>query len=271
MATGVLAAALGVLGAVHKTGIVFKGQKGAGVIDGISTRVAKEFDDVDDLSDWVKELDDEMAVACYTAVSDLKRWKEEHGEAFLTWERVESIFNNCKDLVKDEKSSKRIHDTKTYDETNAFKFDGSPDSSRMREIITWLKDLFNRNGEQDVIDNSLIFREGSLDHLAAVASETGARIKDFASFFEATEKKRTKAMEIGVIRFPRKGDAKIKLYKLVVYAFFKSKRILFVQEDSSGVEVEYDSVEFKPCTGAIDTRYAAKAKENLKNPDIFDF
>lgn len=112
-----------------ESGMLFNGQVGAEVMDNmwkmcqavptkegtlfsqvfIHTRMAKEFDGVT-LSEWVQALDNEMAVACCMAVKDLKLWQKEHGAEYLTWDKVESIFNNCDYIVKDEKSSKRIND-----------------------------------------------------------------------------------------------------------------------------------------------------------------
>ena len=235
----------------------------------IHTRVAKEFDSVN-LSEWAQALDDQMSVACCMAVKDLKVWMKEHGADYLTWDRVMGIFNNCDYIVKDEKSAKRINDVRTFDEKSFFNFEGT-NLARKREILTWFKDLFNKHGEQSVVDNSVIVQEGTLDRLADIASECGAAIKDPATLFAATEQKSDKVMEIGVIRFPKKGDAKIKLFRLVIFAFFKSSRILFGQRDQAGFEVEYDSVEFRANTAAIDTKFAEKAKAKLAQPDTFDF
>ena len=235
----------------------------------ISTRVAKEFDGVN-LSEWAQALDDEMSVACCMAVKDLKTWQKEHGAEYLTWDRVQSIFNNCDYIIKDEKSAKRINDVKTFDETSFFNFAGT-NVTRRSEIHTWFRELFNKRGEQSVVDNSVIVQEGTLDRLVDIASECGAAVKDPATLFAATEQKSDKVMEIGVIRFPKKGDAKIKLFRLVIFAFFKSSRILIGQRDQAGFEVEYDSVEFRPNTAAIDTKFAAKARAKLAQEDTFDF
>ena len=235
----------------------------------IHTRVAKEFDGVS-LSDWAQALDDEMSVACCLAVKDLKKWLKEHGADYLTWDRVQSVFNNCDYIVKDESSSKRINDIQAFDQTRWFDFPGS-DEVRKRKILTWFKDLFNKHGEQSVLDNSIIVQGGTLNRLADIASDCGAAVKDPASLFAATDSKRDKVMEIGVIRFPAKGNARIKLFRLSIFAFFKSSRILFAQRDQAGFEVEYDSVEFKPNTAAIDTKFAAKAKAKLAEEDTFDF
>jgi len=236
----------------------------------IHTRVAKEFDSVN-LSEWAQALDDQMSVACCMAVKDLKVWMKEHGADYLTWDRVMSIFNNCDYIVKDEKSAKRINDVKTYDDTSFFNFQGT-NLSRKREILTWFRQLFNKHGEQSAVDNSVIVQEGTLDRLADIASECGAAVKDPVTLFAADEQKSDKVMEIGVIRFPKKGDARIKLFRLVIFAFFKSSRkFVALQRDQAGFEVEYDSVEFKPNTAAIDTKFAQKAKDKLAQADTFDF
>ena len=122
-----------------------------------------------------------------------------------------------------------------------------------------------------MLDNSVIVQEGTLDRLVNIASECGAALKDPVSLFFATDQKSDKVMEIGIIRFPSKGDPRIKLFRLVIFAFFKSTRILLSQHDQSGFEVEYDSVEFKPNTAAIDKKFAQKAKEKLAQEDTFDF
>ena len=235
----------------------------------IHTRVAKEFDSVN-LSEWAQALDDEMSVACCMAVRDLKLFLKEHGADYLTWDKVMGVFNNCDYIVQDEKSAKRINDVKTFDEKSFFNFEGT-NEARKREILTWFKDLFNKHNEQAVVDNSVIVQKGTLDRLADIASECGAAVKDPATLFAACEQKSDKVMEIGVIRFPKKNDAKIKLFRLVIFAFFKSSRILFGQRDQAGFEVEYDSVEFRPNTSAIDIKFADKAKAKLAQDDTFNF
>ena len=235
----------------------------------ISTRIAKEFE-APTLSEWVQALDNEMAVACVMAVKDLKTWYKDHGAEYLTWDRVQGVFNNCDYVVKDIKSSKRIAKSLNFDDHNFFEI-GGHDSGRKAKITTWFRQLFNDIGEQAVLDNSDIVNEGAFDRLANLASEIGVSVDSFESFFGGTDEGKEKVMEIGVIRFPTKDNARIKLFRLVVFAWFQSKRILAFQHDQSGFEVEYDSVEFRPNTSAIDTTFAAKAKAKLADPDTFNF
>ena len=235
----------------------------------IHSGLAKDFGSESDISEWVRTLDDSMAVACYKAVQAIASWKQSHGAISLTWDQIQTVFNDCIELVK--AKPKNFLDSKTYSKDNVFKVDGSPDESRKREIITWLKELFNRHGEQDIVDNSVIFHNGVLDKLASIASESGVAVKDFGSFFHGEESKTKKEMEIGVIRFPTKGAPIIKLYRFVISAYFHSERTLFVQHDSNGLKIDYSSVEYHPNTATIDASFAAAAKERLKDPSIYEF
>lgn len=236
----------------------------------IHTGIAKEFDSKN-LSEWAKALDETMAVACCMAVRDLKLHMQEHGKDKLTWDTVLSIFNNCDYIVKDDKSSKRINNSKTFDETSFLPYFAGVNVARKSEIKTWFHRLFNEHNEQAVVKNSVIAQEETLDRLAGIASECGAAIKDPVTFFAASDEKSDKVMEIGVIRFPKKGDAHIKLFRLVVFAFFKSSRILLGQRDQAGFEVEYDSIVFRPNADAIDTKFAGKARAKLADEETFNF
>ena len=237
---------------------------------GIETRVAKEFGGVSP-SKWTQTLDDEMAVACYKVVEALNHLKDTQGVHHLKWDDVVNVFCSCLYITQDVGNSKHIHDSLDWDETSFFKFDGSPDEVRKTEIITWLKRLMNRHGELSIFENTAIFNDGTLNRLANIASQSGATVRDPVTLAGKSESKKEKAMEISVIRFPKKGDCKIKLYRIIIFSWFKCTRVLFGQHDENGLEIEYDSLEFRPNTQAIDKKYAARAKAKLSQPKMFEF
>ena len=235
----------------------------------INTRVACDFGGVK-LSEWTKALDEAMIVACYHVVEALNRRKESRGVDHLNWDDVVRVFCNCHYITEEKGSSKRIRDSKSWDETNFFKFDGSPDVVRKREIIVWLKSIMATHGEQSTVDNAVIFNDQTLNELASIASQSGATIKDASSLLGASEKERKKVMEISVIRFPQKYEARVKIYRIVLFAWFQCTRITFAQHDQSGFDIEYDTFEFRPNTSAIDERFAESAKAKL-NEEMFKF
>ena len=55
------------------------------------------------------------------AVKDLKTWYNDHGAEYLTWDRIQGVFNNCDYVVKDERSSKRIDKSLNFDDINILK------------------------------------------------------------------------------------------------------------------------------------------------------
>lgn len=228
----------------------------------INTRVACDFGGVP-LSEWTKALDKAMVVACYHVIEALNRRKESRGVDHLKWDDIVQVFCDCHYITQDRGSSKQIRDSKSWDETNFFKFDGSPDEVRKHEIIVWLKALMAKHGEQSTVDNAIIFNDGTLKELASIASQSGATVTDAASLLGASEKERKRVMEISVIRFPQKHEAKVKIYRIVLFAWFQCTRVIFGQHDQSGFDIEYDTFEFHPNTSAIDERFAERAKANL--------
>lgn len=174
-------------------------------------------------------------------------------------------------IVKDKRSSKRINDTIKFDKTTWFKFDAGTNDARKREIVKWFTDLFNKQGEQDVLKNLVIVQGGTLDRLASLAAKSGTAIECPAEFFLGSNQRSDKVIEIGVIRFPRKDDSRIKLFRLEVFAFFKSSRAMLYEHVETGFEIEYNSMEFVCYTDAIDTAFAEKARNKLSDPKTYDW
>ena len=258
----------GVTGIFGMLSSAHTGREASTTVD-INTRVTKDFNGVD-LKEWAQALDSEMAVACHEIVKSLNQRKMTRG-ANLTWDDVVHVFNNSHYVKQDQTKSKRIHDSLEWDETNFFKFDGSPDVVRKSDITMWISNLMTRNGEKDIYDNAAIFNKDTLDRLVSIASQSGATITGPASLLGASESDREKVFEISVIRFPEKWNCKIKIYRIIIFSWFKCTRVLFGQHDKTGFEIEYDSSEYKPNSTVIDTRYAAKAKAELSKTHMFDF
>ena len=233
----------------------------------INNRIAKEFGDANNLSEWVQDLDQYMAIACCKAIGDIKTQKERSGVGSLTWKTIISIFSNCDYIMRD--NSKSINDAKTLADLRIYSVGTS--EIRKNELIIWIKDLFNRHGERDVLENSIIVMAGTLDRLAGIATTYGVAVKGLVSAIADTREQCEKVMEVGVIRFPRKGNAMIKVYRMEIFAFMKSSRILPIQYDQGGLHIEYNSVEYRANSAAIDTLHAERAKEKLRDPATFDF
>lgn len=71
-----------------------------------------------------------------------------------------------------------------------------------------------------------------------------------------------------------KSVPRVKLYHIQIFAWFKSDRVLFVQDDRAGLELEFDMVKFKAVDAIVDTitdKQMKKVTDKLDDPGIFDF
>lgn len=238
----------------------------------IQTKIAKEFGDGTTQSEWVKALDKEMSVASFYAVRALKTAHNEGKD--LTWDFVVSLMNNADGLTQVPNSHKKVYDTFCASEgTNWFKFDGSATKTKINKIKSWFKKTVTET-DPKVYENSMIVQNGVLDRLAKIASETGAKVEDFESLFSSHDERADKVLEIGIIRFPTKEDPYVKLFRMQIFAWFSSSRVLFVQNDQAGFDLELDVMHFKPVDAVVDRiteEQAEKVAEKLSDEDTFDF
>ncbi len=219
---------------------------------GGGTQLIKEFDG-SNLESWVRDLNDEMAVACCLAIKDLKVGLKERNVKCLTFDQVESIFNNCNYIVKDEKNSKHVSGMKTYEEKDLTN----------TNISTWIRDLFQKQDEQKLLTNSLLaqmmVKESFLNQLAVKVIEHRASAEDLPTPVDSAK---AKILELGTVHFPGTKGV-LSLSRLQVFALSCCKE--------SGIEIEYKKEDFRPFRAAIDTTIATKAREKLGIQETFDF
>ena len=248
---------------VNTVGMVFKGRRNLGetvqcdqaltgsLLASLSgtSQIIKEFDGVD-LKSWVRDLNDEMAVACCMAIKGLKLLLKGQNAKFLTLDQVESIFNNCEYIVKDETSLKHVSGFKAYEEK---------DLNNMN-ISSWIRDLFQKQEKQTMVTTSLLAQmmveESFLNQLA------GKVIEYRATKELPTSGAKAKILELGTVHFSGTEDV-LSLVQLRVFAVFDNK--------ATGIEIEYKREDFGLVSDVIDTKFATKAREKLGIQETYDF
>ena len=117
-------------------------------------------------------------------------------------------------------------------------------------------------------------KEGVAKEMATIAAETGARVKNLETFFVAQNEKHEKVLEIGLIRFPSQENPYIQLFRMQVTAWFICSRVLFVQKDRAGFDLELDVMKFKPIDAVvakISDEMSTKIADKLSEPGMMDF
>ncbi|KAH7424687.1 hypothetical protein KP509_11G019400 [Ceratopteris richardii] len=138
-----------------------------------------------------------------------------------------------------EKSDKYI---KT--ESAAFKFDGSPDETIVREVKTWFLNLIS---DEDILHDTRI----DIDVLAKIVAESGARVTDFETLFYKKATQESKVLDIGVLRYPDIDHPFFKVYRIQLTAWSTCERILFQQSDTHGITGEFSCRKYKPRASVI--------------------
>ncbi|KAG0304285.1 hypothetical protein BGZ99_002439, partial [Dissophora globulifera] len=94
---------------------------------------------------------------------------------------------------------------------SAFKFDGAPDESIMREVHTWFTTLVS---DEDVLKSTKI----DIDFLAKIVAWTGATVEDFETVFAKNEYHEQRVVDIGVLRYPDFEHPFFKVYRIKLTA-----------------------------------------------------
>lgn len=236
----------------------------------IQTKVAKEFGDAKDFSEWVKGLDKILEVQSFYAI---KAIKEKAKEGKYDWDSIVAAMHNADGLAMVPDSHKKVYDTWAADNTNWFKFDGSADADKVRQIQAWFKKAIC-DTDPTIYENSVIVSEGVVTRLAKIAAKTGASVDNFQHFWANKESQKDKVLEIGLIRFPDKEDPLVKLYRIQIFAWFNSARVLMVQHDQAGFDLEFDVMKFKAVDAVVEAITATqleKVSAKLNDPSTFDF
>jgi hypothetical protein len=234
----------------------------------VQDKLAFEFgNEKEKLSDWVNALDDKLAAASLFAIKEIKSKK------LYEWEPMIAAFNNCDQLIQEKDSHKKIAKTWEKSSQDFFKFDGSPNSSDVQALSNWFKDQIV-SLDPKIYENSTLVQKGVVERLAKLAVQTGSKVDSFEHFFVNNTDERQKVLEISIVRFPYKDDPHVRVFRIVIFAWFHCTRILFAETNKAGFEVECDVMKFTlnpKIVAAVDKEFVDNAKAKLKDPKTFDF
>jgi len=199
--------------------------------DYLQTSLAPSFGKLS--QDSIKSIDEKLKIMIVGTLQTLAY------EPDKSWDKMVSAMARNGFVEQDENSAVNKATAFIKGGTSAFKFDGSPDSSIVREVRTWFNQLI---ADDDVLNCTKI----DIDVLARIVAQSGATIDSFESFFGKHEHHEQTMIDIGVLRFPDLDHPYFKLYRIRLTAWSDSQRILFVQEDKNGIMGEFNRKIFRP-------------------------
>lgn len=201
--------------------------------------------------DTLQEMDTNLKVMLAGTIRDIQKESEKlSGNIVLEWDDIVRIFSN-NPLTELDDASTPVFVDKLYSKksTEYFKTDGSPDMDTVDEVKHWFKSVI---ADEDILNATSIDDKVMLD-IAKLVCETGAHIDTLEDIVSKTTYDEKTLVDIGVLRFPDIDHPFMKIYRLGIRAFRKCERILFYEDNSSGLRVILNSRKYKPKDSVINT------------------
>jgi hypothetical protein len=210
----------------------------------------------------VKMMDEKLQILIAGTVRELQKIPSSQ----LSWDKVISTFNQNSLMERIggsdiNKSDKLIKDHGT----GAFRFDGSPNAAIVKEVESWFIKLLGN--DQDVVNDTKI----DIQMLAKIVAGSGASVSSFEAFFAKKEYHEKTVVDVGILRFPDFENPFVKVYRIKLIAWSDCSRVLFVQNDKSGITGEFNSVKYKPRESVIsELKSVTKQKAVAEAESLFD-
>ncbi|XP_024537192.1 uncharacterized protein LOC112348594 [Selaginella moellendorffii] len=223
--------------------------------DYLHTNLAPSFGALN--AETVKKMDEVLKVCISGTTTLLAKVPPEE----RTWEKVNSMFMQ-NPLVEPMGDGISRADKFLNKSSSDFKIDGSPDAAIVKVVQTWFVNLI---ADEDVLKSTKI----DIEVLGRIVAQSGATITSFENFFAKHEHHEKTIIDIGVLRYPDMQNPYFKVYRIKLFAWSDSNRILFHQEDSNGIIGEFTFRKFKPRKEVIDKmnpdakRKAVEAADNI--------
>jgi len=226
--------------------------------DYLTTGIAPSFGTL--TSETIKTMDEELKIM----IAGTTRQIAKIPVADRNFEKLVSVMMQNPLLEPTDLAAVHHSDTFQKNGTNAFKFDGSPDSSIVREVAQWFDNLIQ---DTDVLQSTQI----DINVLGKIVAQSGATIDSFETLFVKDESHEWEVLDIGVLRYPDLDHPYFKLFRIYLRAWSRSQRILFVQEDNNGITGDFQSRNFKPRQSTMDGISAEVRKKAVAEAEaLFD-
>ncbi|EPS45517.1 hypothetical protein H072_439 [Dactylellina haptotyla CBS 200.50] len=182
----------------------------------------------------IKELDDALVGIVAISTKEIQKLPPSD----RTFEKIRAtLLQNA--AIEPHGDHYQAYDTFTKASNDAFRFDGSPDSGIVADVLNFFRKLIN---DSDVL-NSLNFDKNVV---ARMVAESGATVRNFETFFSANEHEEKTVLEVAVLRYPDLDHPYLKLYRVKLKAIRDCKRVLFAENNRNSIQGEVDIQKFKP-------------------------
>lgn len=207
-----------------------------------------------------QEIDASMRAAMKMQMERVEAIQLANG-GYISWKKLITLFDsNGTQFQPLPDEDKCRADYLTEGGWHVFKFNGGASAHDMSKAHTKMQTFV----EDPAIWNVLKI---DLNVISELFGRTGVRVKDFETFFAASDKRAHVAIDCGAIRFPRKEDPYFTLYRFRVIVMKDTTRFLFVQHDDKVLEMSLTTRKYQMTQNFMSKFNAKVDKETMDDVD----
>jgi hypothetical protein len=183
---------------------------------------------------------------------DMKRLCETKIDG-VTWSDIESALSQHEIVETREPSQKAISSFIITDETNWFKFNGSPDASKVQNLRTWVEDFIMTN-DKDIFEHTQL-KDNVLNNIIESVASTGSSVTFWnpLTIIHSKDINRQSVVDVGMIHLPTVDEPYFKLYRIRIDAVRTCSRWFFGESNKGVIDAEMYSRKFYPRTEILNS------------------
>ena len=195
--------------------------------------------------DYKSKTTNDLWLTTLAVAMDMKRLCETITDG-VTWDDIENALNQHEIVETREPIQKAISSFVITDETNWFKFNGSPDACKVQNLRRWVEDFISTN-DKDIFEHTQLKGDVLNTIIESVAS-TGSSVSLWnpLTIIHSKDIDRKSVIDVGMIHLPTVAEPYFKLYRIRIDAVRTCSRWFFGESNKGVVEAEMYFRKFYP-------------------------
>ncbi|GAB1599868.1 hypothetical protein Ahia01_000264200, partial [Argonauta hians] len=186
--------------------------------------LAKAYGDVN--RTMFEAMDNQLKVMMGGVKVGLERLQAQELNRTVKFEEYVSAMTKNPLLAPTEKGRFYKKDFKAFESLGLS--NGASNKAIAEQVKTWFVNLIQ---DKDILDSTQI----KIEDFANIAAASGAAVDSFAALLYKKVYIKRDVVDLGVIRYPDMEHPYLKMYRIELFAYRKSERILMVEKTSSGI------------------------------------
>ncbi|GAB1602306.1 uncharacterized protein LOC115232471 [Argonauta hians] len=186
----------------------------------------------------IKAMDEELQIMIAGTNKLMGKLRDENKDANISFVEYVNIMKKNVFLVSDDTEDVVRSSYKGFGKIRLAQ--NSINAEIVKEVAKWFANELIQ--DEDILAATRI----DIVDMGNIVGLTGATVDSLESLLVKRDYAERSVVDVGILRYPDTKHPYFKLFRIQLFAYRKSARILFVQKDESGIRGQYESKIFRP-------------------------